>query len=86
MVRVVGIQFNDSGKIYSFDSLDLDIKVGDGVVVETIHGKELGFAREASYERDEEDIKRQLKPVIRVATDYDLEIYRENVINAYESS
>ena len=86
MVRVVGIQFNDSGKIYSFDSLDLDIKVGDGVVVETIHGKELGFAREASYERDEEDIKRQLKPVIRVATDYDLERYRENVIKASEAS
>ncbi|MFR1324460.1 MAG: stage 0 sporulation family protein [Ezakiella massiliensis] len=86
MVRVVGIQFNDSGKIYSFDSLDLDIKVGDGVVVETIHGKELGFAREASYERDEEEIGRQLKPVIRIATEYDLERYRENVIKASEAS
>lgn len=86
MVRVVGIQFNDSGKIYSFDSLDLDIKVGDGVVVETIHGKELGFAREASYDRDEEEIGRQLKPVIRVATEYDLERYRENVIKASEAS
>lgn len=86
MVRVVGIQFNDSGKIYSFDSLDLDIKVGDGVVVETIHGKELGFAREASYDRDEEEIGRQLKPVIRIATEYDLERYRENVIKASEAS
>nr|WP_075573882.1 stage 0 sporulation family protein [Ezakiella massiliensis] len=86
MVRVVGVQFNDSGKIYSFDSLDLDIKVGDGVVVETIHGKELGFAREASYDRDEEEIGRQLKPVIRVATEYDLERYRENVIKASEAS
>ena len=86
MVRVVGIQFNDSGKIYSFDSLDLDIKVGDGVVVETIHGKELGFAREATYDRDEEEIGRQLKPVIRIATEYDLERYRENVIKASEAS
>ena len=86
MVRVVGVQFNDSGKIYSFDSLDLDIKVGDGVVVETIRGKELGFAREASYDRDEEEIGRQLKPVIRVATEYDLERYRENVIKASEAS
>lgn len=86
MVRVVGVQFNDSGKIYSFDSLDLDIKVGDGVVVETIHGKELGFAREATYDRDEEEIGRQLKPVIRVATEYDLERYRENVIKASEAS
>ena len=86
MVRVVGVQFNDSGKIYSFDSLDLDIKVGDGVVVETIHGKELGFAREASYDRDEEEIGRQLKPVIRIATEYDLERYRENVIKASEAS
>lgn len=85
MVRVVGIQFNDSGKIYSFDSLDLDIKKGEGVVVETIHGKELGFTRVPSHDASEEEEGRQLKPVIRVATEYDLERYRENVIKASEA-
>ncbi len=85
MVRVVGIQFNDSGKIYSFDSLDFDIKKGDGVVVETIHGKELGFARVASHDASDEEESRQLKPVIRVADEYDLERYRENVIKASEA-
>lgn len=86
MVRVVGIQFNDSGKIYSFDSLDLDIEKGQGVVVETIHGKELGFARIPTHEVDDEEIDRQLKPVIRIATEYDLERYRENIIKASEAT
>ena len=30
MVKVIGVKFKTSGRVYYFDPLDLDIKAGDG--------------------------------------------------------
>ncbi|MCI5674556.1 MAG: stage 0 sporulation family protein [Ezakiella sp.] len=85
MTRVVGIQFKGSGKIYSFDCNGLEIAKGEAVVVETVRGKELGFAVKACYDAYEEDFSKELKPVLRIASEYDLERYRENIIKASEA-
>ena len=39
MVKVVGVKFRKPGKVYFFDPGNLDIKIGDNVIVETTLGK-----------------------------------------------
>ncbi|PMP76692.1 MAG: hypothetical protein C0184_12710, partial [Chloroflexus aggregans] len=72
MPTVVGIRFKDSGKIYYFDPGDLDLKIGEPVIVETVRGLEL--AKVALERRDvsEDAIVGELKPVVRRAEDADL--------------
>lgn len=41
-MRVIGVRFKDSGKIYYFDPLDLNINVDDYLIVETVRGIEYG--------------------------------------------
>ena len=42
MVKVIGVKFKTSGRIYYFDPWDLDFHTGDGVIVETSRGIEFG--------------------------------------------
>ena len=42
MVKVVGVRFKKAGKVYYFDPGDLDIQVGQHVIVETARGTEYG--------------------------------------------
>ena len=71
MVKVIGVKFKTSGRIYYFDPLDLEIKAGDGVIVETARGLEFGDVAIAPKEVEESEIVAPLKPVTRVATDED---------------
>ncbi|MBQ5991220.1 MAG: stage 0 sporulation family protein [Clostridia bacterium] len=71
MVRVIGIKFKTSGRVYYFDPLDLPIKAGDGVIVETARGMEYGEAPNDPKEVDESEVVAPLKPVVRIATDED---------------
>ncbi len=71
MIKVVGIRFKKNGKIYYFDPLDYEIKVGDHVIVETARGVEYGLMVIGSREVDESEIVSPLKPVLRVATEDD---------------
>ncbi len=71
MVKVIGVKFKTSGRVYYFDPLDLEINVGDGVIVETARGLEFGEVVQAPKEVEEHEIVAPLKPVTRVATDED---------------
>lgn len=71
MVKVIEIKFKTSGRVYYFDPLDLPIKAGDGVIVETARGMEFGEAANEPKEVEESEIVAPLKPVIRIATDED---------------
>lgn len=42
MVEVVGVRFKKVGKIYWFDLNNIDLKVGDDVIVEIVCGIEMG--------------------------------------------
>lgn len=85
MTNAVGIRFRQAGKIYTFDSLDFNIDVGEAVIVETVRGKELGFCAKRTTPIDIDELDYTLKPVIRVASEEDRERYRENVIKAVEA-
>ena len=38
MINVAGVRFKNTGKVYYFDPGELDIKTGEGVIVETARG------------------------------------------------
>lgn len=78
MELVIGVRFNTAGKIYFFTPGDLIIERGDKVIVETIRGLEYGNVVLNPRELKEEEIKHPLKPVIRVATDEDRELFNSN--------
>jgi len=78
MIKVVGVRFRTAGKIYYFDPGDLDIQLGDMVIVETARGVECGKVVIARREVAEEEVVLPLKCVIRKATEDDMEHVEEN--------
>ncbi|MBN2558235.1 MAG: stage 0 sporulation family protein, partial [Clostridia bacterium] len=87
MVKIVGIRFNSSGKTYYFSPGDLEIKKGEGVIVETARGVEYGEVVLEEREVAEEKIVSPLKDVIRIATEKDREqiaANKEKEKEAYE--
>ena len=78
MVKVIGVRFRQAGKIYNFDPLDFKIEVGNHVIVETARGIEYGKVVQSGQEKNEEDVIMPLKPVIRVATEEDDKIAKQN--------
>lgn len=76
METVIGVRFKPAGKIYYFNPDKYDIKVGDGVIVETVRGIEYGTA--VLGPKEIEAGKNPIKNVIRVATDKDREQLEKN--------
>lgn len=85
MKKIVGIRFRKPGKIYFFDQSNLDIRVGDNVIVETAMGKELGTVKIANREIEESKIKEPLKKIIKIASQEDLKHQEENAVKENEA-
>lgn len=73
MVKAAGIRFYLQDKIYNFALNNLEIKVGDIVVVETELGQEVGDVIVPFLEIDEKRLEKPLKPILRKITTSDLE-------------
>lgn len=87
MHRVIRIKFKNSGRIYFFDAGTLNIKKGQGVVVDTARGNMLGEAVSDVEEMTDEQLVAPLKSVIRLAIDDDYEqeaYYRSREAEAAE--
>ena len=82
--KIVYVQFEGSTKSYSFGS-NIEYKKGQNVVVETIRGKEIGTVCAPTIEFDPSKVKGDIKPVIRLATEYDLVQKEENKAKAAEA-
>ena len=78
MLKVVGVKFRKAGKIYYFNPNDLELNLGDAVVVENSRGLELGYIGETLKEIDESELSEELMPVVRIATKKDLENFEKN--------
>ncbi len=72
MVKIVGVKFRGTGKVYSFDTAGFDLKIGDMVIVETVKCVEIGRVIIAPREINEENLEIPLKPVLRIATEADI--------------
>jgi cell fate regulator YaaT (PSP1 superfamily) len=73
MADVVGVRFKRAGRVYYFDPADIGLNLGDRVVVETSRGPELGQVVIAPTQVVANEVNKPLKPVVRKATDEDLE-------------
>ncbi|MCI9541330.1 MAG: stage 0 sporulation family protein [Lachnospiraceae bacterium] len=78
MVNVIGVRFRAAGKIYFFDPLDLEIEIGDHVIVETARGMEYGMVVLGPRMVEEAKVIQPLKAVTRIATEEDDEIELKN--------
>ena len=82
MYSVVGVVFNNKGKIYNFSTNNLDLKKGMNVIVETEKGEQYGQVVTNINEINPEDIGFSLKNVIRIATKKDDKQHEKNLIDS----
>ena len=78
MVKIIGVRFRRTGKIYYFSPGSLKIEKGQHVIVETARGVEYGSVVLGEREISEEEITSPLKTVIRIATKEDDKTEEEN--------
>ena len=85
MGRIIGVQFQENGKMYYFDSSDIEVKTGDYVIVDTARGNDLGEVVMGTREVDEENWHTPLKKVIRLADEQDIKHGQENRVKEKEA-
>jgi cell fate regulator YaaT (PSP1 superfamily) len=84
-VRVIGVRFKKAGKIYYFDPTDLELQVGQNVIVETARGVEFGEVVLGPREVADEEVVAPLKQVMRIATAEDREQVKQNRVKEKEA-
>ncbi len=80
MPKVVSVRFHEAGKIYHFDPVDFHLHLGDGVIVETSQGIDLGHIAEEAVDLPLEQIIQPLRPILRFALPEDLANYEEKKV------
>ena len=78
MKEIVGGRFKSVGKIYYFSPGDLRLTVGDRVIVETVRGVECGEVVIANRQIEDNQLNTPLKPIIRAATEQDMQVLAKN--------
>lgn len=78
MVNVIGVRFENAGKLYFFDPGELWPTPGDYVLVETSRGVEFGEVVTGIKEIDDALLQSPLKPVVRIASADDIQHNKDN--------
>ncbi len=78
MAEVIGVRFKEVGKVYYFDPIMNEFKIGDKVIVETSRGVECGMVAIANKTVSDKDIVHPLKQIIRAADEDDLKHIEDN--------
>jgi cell fate regulator YaaT (PSP1 superfamily) len=71
---VTGVRFRDSSRTYYFDAGDHVLNAGDSVVVETERGSDIAVVVIAPHQVAAATLEGEVKPIVRIATDKDLEL------------
>ena len=74
----VGVKFLNTPRAYFFGVKDIELAVGDKVVVETVRGTELGEIAIEPITIDRYSNGLLLKPILRKATDTDIKLCEIN--------
>jgi cell fate regulator YaaT (PSP1 superfamily) len=82
MATVVGVVFQQGGKVYSFDPAGLELHWNESVICQTARGRELGRVVEANHEIPEQELTGPLKRIVRRAAPDDEEQVRKNRVEA----
>lgn len=84
--HIAYVSFKESKKVYTFGTNNTDLKVHDEVVVETVRGMELGkIVKECEVFLAGTGKHMEMKPVIRKATEEDIQASKDNVEKAKEA-
>jgi cell fate regulator YaaT (PSP1 superfamily) len=85
MPDIIGIRFKPVGKVYYFSPERIQFAVGDGVIVETAKGVEFARVIIPNKAVAEKDTVAPVKPVMRKATEKDLEQVQKNNLKKAEA-
>ena len=78
MTEIIGVRFKSGGKQYYFDPQGQTVEPGQGVIIETSRGLEYGECAQGNTMVEDEAVVPPLRPLIRLATDRDLETVEKN--------
>lgn len=76
--KLVGIQFSPAGKIYTFESGDIKVKLHDIVIVEGEKGTIIGKVSIPVFEKKTTKIPKNIKKLVRLADAKDTDRYLNN--------
>lgn len=79
VVKVIGVKFDEKGRIYYFSPSNLDLKEDEYVIVETERGIQFGKTCTNIEEKSEEDVFLPLKDVLRKAGKEDIKTNEKNI-------
>lgn len=79
MKEVVGITLKDNGRIYYFDPNGYKLKKNVTVIVETEQGQQFGKVEKANIKLKPEELKKELKKVIRISSKEDYHKHIKNL-------
>ncbi len=91
-INIASVQFNRAGKLFDFQYIDLELRVGDQVIVETERGLSLAQVMRLGFkalQTSKESGQRRLKPIVRKAQTRDLEMserLEEDYVTSYTHS
>jgi len=71
-INVVGVQFRRAGKIYDFSCGDLELSVGDQVVVDSERGFAVAKVAAVRFHNPAQKTKKKLQPILRKAGEKEL--------------
>jgi cell fate regulator YaaT (PSP1 superfamily) len=77
-MRLVTIKFRDAGKRYDFNAQAFDLDKGAQIIVETERGKALGTVVTPPFDIESATAPKDVKNVLRLATDEDLALAATN--------
>lgn len=75
----VAVKLNDNAKSYYFSTNFENLKPGDEVIIETVRGLELGIIDALPQPIAQYKQTLELKPILRMASDEDSQIHKENI-------
>jgi len=85
MISVVGINFRNQCKVYYFDPKNNQYERGDQVIVETEQGMSFATVVFGNTPIEEEKVSGELKPILRKATEDDINQQKLNIKNEAEA-
>lgn len=85
MTNVIGISFVDSNKIYYFLPNNIELTIGDKVIVETERGEQFGIVATDIISVDPEKLVAPLKNVLKKANKEDENTNKKNIKDAVKA-
>jgi cell fate regulator YaaT (PSP1 superfamily) len=85
MPNVIGVRFKPVGKLYYFSPGSVEFAANDGVIVETAKGVEYARVVTPNKEIAEKSVVAPVKPILRKATEKDLEQVQKNRLRKPEA-